>query len=223
MPVCHPRRPFQFRVFDHVVSPLVSWWEAAHVSREPNSRPPPTVICGRQNLNGFNAQENASRGSYLGAVANTSAAALLVGAPLAPSYNWSMLQGGEILIILIVALLVLGPERLPMLARKAGEWTQKMRRAASDLTSDLEKEVNELKELADEAGRPISEIRRELRKSVDEVGMSRLDWVGPKPKSGPGPEQAIRDLDRIEGRRSPAEPEPDDKPTEEEPPEAAGA
>ncbi|MPZ51179.1 MAG: twin-arginine translocase subunit TatB [Acidimicrobiia bacterium] len=135
-----------------------------------------------------------------------------------------MLQGGEILIILIVALLVLGPERLPILARKAGEWTQKMRSAATDLTQGLEKEVSELKDLAEEAGRPISEIRSELRKSVDEVGMSRLDWVGPKPQSGPGPEQAISDLDRIERGEDPETGDDDsaEKPGD-HPPEAAQA
>ncbi len=136
-----------------------------------------------------------------------------------------MLQGGEIIIILIVALLVLGPERLPWVARKAGEWSRAMRRAASDLTRDLEKEVGDLKGLADAARRPISDVRRDLRKTVDEVGMSRLDWVGPKPQSGPGPEQAMRDLDRIEKGEDPEAPVEEAEPVEpsqDQPPEAAG-
>jgi Sec-independent protein translocase protein TatA len=38
-----------------------------------------------------------------------------------------MLQGGEIIIILLLALVVLGPTRLPELARKLGEWTAELR------------------------------------------------------------------------------------------------
>ena len=44
-----------------------------------------------------------------------------------------MLQGGEIIIILLLALVVLGPTRLPELARKLGEWTAELRSAARDL------------------------------------------------------------------------------------------
>ena len=62
-----------------------------------------------------------------------------------------MLQGGEIIIILLVALVVLGPQRLPEVARKIGQWSAELRQAARELRSGLEKEVAELS-LAKSAG-----------------------------------------------------------------------
>ncbi len=44
----------------------------------------------------------------------------------------------EIVVIAIVALLVLGPERLPQAARQIGRSLRELRRAASDLQGSLE-------------------------------------------------------------------------------------
>ena len=47
----------------------------------------------------------------------------------------------EILLILGLALLVLGPEKLPGLARKIGAWTGRARAMANQLRTQLEQEV----------------------------------------------------------------------------------
>src|SRR5262245_14033687 len=47
----------------------------------------------------------------------------------------------EILMILALALLVLGPEKLPGLAEKVGRWTGRARSMARQLRSQLEQEV----------------------------------------------------------------------------------
>ena len=60
-----------------------------------------------------------------------------------------MLQGGEIIIILLVALVVLGPQRLPEVARKIGRWSAELRQAARELRSGLEKEAAELRDVAE--------------------------------------------------------------------------
>ena len=115
-----------------------------------------------------------------------------------------MLQGSEIIIILLVALIVLGPQRLPDVARKLGRWSAELREAARELRSGLEAEVGDLTEIRSDLEKPISEIRRDLRDIDRDIGQAgaevrRLHWVGPQPKSGPTPADALSDLDEIEG------------------------
>ncbi|MGH8916239.1 MAG: Sec-independent protein translocase subunit TatA/TatB [Acidimicrobiia bacterium] len=112
-----------------------------------------------------------------------------------------MLQGGEIIIILLVALVVLGPTRLPEAAKKLGEWTAELRAAARDLRRGLEDEVADIKKVGEELKAPIDELKKsseEIRQDIDRAGISRLDWKGPKPVSGPTPADAMADLDDIE-------------------------
>lgn len=121
-----------------------------------------------------------------------------------------MLQGGEIIIILALALIVLGPKRLPELARKMGQWTAELRTTARDMRRALEAEVGELKEVGDELKEPLDEIKKpleelkkpfdEIKRDIDESLPSGHEWTGPKPVSGPTPEDAMRDLEEIEGK-----------------------
>jgi sec-independent protein translocase protein TatB len=56
----------------------------------------------------------------------------------------------EVLVILILALLVLGPERLPQAARTLGRWVGEVRR----ITGSLQAEVQDV---VDEVMRPVNE------------------------------------------------------------------
>jgi Tat protein translocase TatB subunit len=98
-----------------------------------------------------------------------------------------MLQGGEIIVILLLALIVLGPTRLPDLARKLGKWTSELRSAAREITRGLETEVKSVKD-------ELEGLQREVRASDPR----RFEWQGPKPVTGPTPEDAIADLEQIE-------------------------
>lgn len=112
-----------------------------------------------------------------------------------------MLQPGEIIIIAIIALIVLGPRRLPEIARKLGGWTRELRNAAREVTAGLEAEVKDLKEVRDELRSPLEEVKKpftEIRDEVSEIGRERYEWKGPKPVSGPTPEDAMRDLEEME-------------------------
>ena len=114
-----------------------------------------------------------------------------------------MLQGGEIIIILLLALVVLGPTRLPELARKLGEWTAELRSAARDIRRGLEAEVADIKQVGEDLKAPFDEVKRssqELRDEIDQAGVSGLDWKGPKPVSGPTPADAMADLEEMEKR-----------------------
>ncbi len=48
----------------------------------------------------------------------------------------------EIALIGVIALLVVGPERLPTLARNVGLWVGKMRRYVAHVRDDIEREIN---------------------------------------------------------------------------------
>jgi sec-independent protein translocase protein TatB len=121
-----------------------------------------------------------------------------------------MLQGGEIIIIALIALIVLGPKRLPELARKIGQWTSEFRSAAREISRGLESEVADLKAIGDEIKAPLEELKQPLKdieqdvKAADPRG---FEWIGEKPVSGPTPEDAMKDLEEIEEAASRGEEE----------------
>lgn len=126
-----------------------------------------------------------------------------------------MLQPGEVIIIAIIALIVLGPNRLPEIARKVGGWTRELRAAAREITAGLEAEVKDLKDVKKDLRIPLDEVKKpftEIRDEVSEIGKGGHEWKGPKPVSGPTPEDAMRDLERIEAdqEQGPTPPGPDE-------------
>ena len=94
----------------------------------------------------------------------------------------------ELIIILLVALVVFGPQRLPELARKAGGWARSVREAAADLRRGLDDEVAGLREPMEEARRTVEDVKRSVTGAGGEVQRSlRSIDGGMKPRSGPGP------------------------------------
>lgn len=110
-----------------------------------------------------------------------------------------MLQGGEIIIIALLALVVFGPKRLPDLARKLGRHTAELRRAGKELARGLEDEVEDLKKIGDDLRAPADEVFKPLQEAGDKLASidSGYEWTGPKPVSGPTPEDATEDLAAI--------------------------
>ena len=53
----------------------------------------------------------------------------------------------ELLVIAVVALLVVGPERFPGVLRDAGVWLRRARQFASSVKTEFEREVNKAEEL----------------------------------------------------------------------------
>ena len=133
-----------------------------------------------------------------------------------------MFQSGEILILLLLALIVLGPTRLPEIARKLGKWTVELRAAAQEITQGLQAEVADLKKVGEELKAPLQELKeplKDLERDVREADPRRYEWKGPKPVSGPTPEDAMRELEEIEKRALAGE---QDEELEEERPEEPG-
>jgi sec-independent protein translocase protein TatB len=65
----------------------------------------------------------------------------------------------ELLLILVVALVVVGPERLPKLARTAGLYLGRARRMAASVKADVQREL------------AAEDLKRTLQKQVDAVGL----------------------------------------------------
>lgn len=74
----------------------------------------------------------------------------------------------EIVLISVIALLVVGPERLPAMARSAGLWVGRIRRYVSHVKDDIEREIRaeELREMMKESGR-IESLDEELKETRD--------------------------------------------------------
>lgn len=77
----------------------------------------------------------------------------------------------ELVLVFIVALLVIGPERLPGVARKAGLWVGRARRFVSSVRSDIERELRaeELREMLNKQQSEIEQLRGMLEETQAEV------------------------------------------------------
>lgn len=102
----------------------------------------------------------------------------------------------ELALIGVVALLVVGPERLPKVARTAGMWFGRARRFVSTVKQDIEEEIrtdelkrtleehkinNPLKDVVEETKQSFTEIREETEKAVDAADKPQSK---DKPESG---------------------------------------
>ena len=76
----------------------------------------------------------------------------------------------ELLVIAVVALVVLGPERLPKAARVAGLWVRKARAQWYSVKSEFEREL-----AAEELKRSLVEPAAQLREQVSEVRTAVAD------------------------------------------------
>lgn len=77
----------------------------------------------------------------------------------------------EILLILVLALVVIGPERLPGAARQAGFFVGKARRYIEGVRSEVESEldVNEFKRMLHNQEVQINELQQKLKSGVEEL------------------------------------------------------
>lgn len=120
------------------------------------------------------------------------------------------INGTEYLVILVIALLVFGPQRLPELAAKVGGWMREIRTVANDFRVSLEAEIGDLKKPLDEATAPLKEIAKDFKGMAKESG-TMLEWSGPVHDQGPTPEDARTDFEAL-----PAEAEPESSPEAED-------
>ena len=108
----------------------------------------------------------------------------------------------EVVLIMVVALLVVGPQRLPGLARKVGLWVGKARSYLTSVRSDIERELqaeelkrmlqkqeSELRELRDMVNESSEDIRSEVEDTEYLVKAMPSDSQPEKPPQGTDQEQ----------------------------------
>ncbi len=99
----------------------------------------------------------------------------------------------ELLLIGVVALLVVGPERLPGLARTAGVWVGKARRLVNSVKADIDREMRteELKKILDKQNEfrdvydIVEETHKDLKTSEKEVRDAVTELNEPDPNVAP--------------------------------------
>jgi sec-independent protein translocase protein TatB len=111
----------------------------------------------------------------------------------------------EILMIVLVALIVVGPERLPGLARTVGFWVGKAKRMVADVKTEIHEQVaaEELKkaldeqdlmedvyEMIEETKKTGQEIRQEVQQTSQEIKQEVQDQALPPTDKVEEPAQA---------------------------------
>ena len=78
----------------------------------------------------------------------------------------------ELIVIGLVALVVIGPERLPRVARTVGHLLGRLQRYVSDVKSDIQREmqIEDLKKLQQQVAESARELESSMRNQVGAVG-----------------------------------------------------
>jgi sec-independent protein translocase protein TatB len=103
----------------------------------------------------------------------------------------------ELMFIVLIALVVVGPERLPKLAYTAGKWVGKARGMLTSVKTEIDKEMKaeELKRILEEQQKsldPLQNAVEETREAVDDLNKYAHQSVdqasqGPSPSSPTSP------------------------------------
>lgn len=113
------------------------------------------------------------------------------------------LTGGEIVVLLLIGLVVLGPEKLPDAMRKFGRVYNEVRRVATgiqrDVTSTFSEPVEELRKTANEARRIFTDSANDGEEpATTGVEPTFVPYEAPddEPKAAPTPPIEANDEDR---------------------------
>ena len=103
----------------------------------------------------------------------------------------------ELVVVFVVALVAIGPDKLPSFARKLGDALREFRKVSADVTKDVRENVIEPLEEAQrpirEAMEPLEELDRAVRKDIRDMERD-LRNIGkpaakrPEPKDDPEPQ-----------------------------------
>src|SRR5438552_720550 len=99
----------------------------------------------------------------------------------------------ELMVIAVIALVVIGPERLPRVARTLGHLAGRLQRYVADVKADINREIelDELRKMRDSMQQAASSfetsVNTELAKTADELNQSVAAAAeGKPPENKPG-------------------------------------
>ncbi|MFZ8968411.1 MAG: Sec-independent protein translocase protein TatB [Ilumatobacteraceae bacterium] len=109
------------------------------------------------------------------------------------------LQGGELIIIAVLALVVLGPERLPDAMRRLGRALGQLRRMGNEVTEEFRSAVAEpmddLRSAVVDPARDLHDVARGTAESVRDGMTDPTDLSTPAPGDGTGERPGANDRD----------------------------
>lgn len=104
----------------------------------------------------------------------------------------------ELLLIGVVGLLVLGPERLPRAARTAGMWIGRLKRSVSGIQREINEQLKteELRQTLNDQQKSLDEGIKRVNREVEGIadnGRKMVDGLDPSAADSapPGPEQRL--------------------------------
>ncbi len=88
----------------------------------------------------------------------------------------------ELLVIAVVALLVIGPEKLPKVARTVGAFTGRMQRYMAQIKEEVNREMrfDELQKLQQEIKQSVEKTQENIHQQVTELKNTVTDAAKPK-------------------------------------------
>ena len=104
----------------------------------------------------------------------------------------------ELLLFGVIALIVLGPEKLPQAARTAGQWYAKLRRTVSTLQSEIEAELD-LAETRQQKQNELAKIRQtesDMKRELAEMRGSMQKFEQSQNQSLDASHQSITPYDK---------------------------
>ena len=104
----------------------------------------------------------------------------------------------ELAIIAVIALLVIGPERLPKAARTAGLWVGRARRMVTDVKADIDREIREgdlaeLKKAGEELKKTQSAVESAGTQIIEDSELGELKKTGEELKAAKGEFESVKE------------------------------
>ncbi len=95
----------------------------------------------------------------------------------------------ELMVIALVALIVIGPERLPRVARMAGHLLGRLQRYVSDVKADINREIQieELQKAQQDIQESVRSMEQSVRRELGSVESDVTNSILPPAESAPSP------------------------------------